>query len=186
MNACANDIGSRHAHPVPGVDGGVDTIRGIIRRIQSVWAISTVEVVDHGELSVGIDAPVLIDLPVEHGEESSVVEVVASIVDVVHVAAGKEPQVVVARQWLQVGHVERLGETALVGSMTAKGGECRSTDAGIESFVKSKLATGLVGFLLILQLLWLTAIYDCVGGRLHGITRQKPVLSRAVVGMEWP
>ena len=96
-------------------------------------------------MSIGINTPTLIDLPVEHGKESTVVEIVSTIVDMVHVAPGEEPQVIVAGQRLEISHVERLAKAALVRCVTAESGKCRGTEAGIETFVKTEFAAGPIG-----------------------------------------
>lgn len=158
-----------------------------IWRIASVGIVATegaVVVVDHRKLSVGIDIPFRVDLPVEHGEESSVVHVVAPVVDAVHIAAGKQPEALVPFEGLEVGHVERRSEAALVGGVVAERGKGRGTDVGVQSLVQSEVASGCGSF--VVELLRFPAIYDGVGGSLHGVARQQPVLARAVGRMERP
>ena len=79
----------------------------------------------------------LVEFIPQHAIYAAIVEVVASVIDVVDVGAQRHPQLVVLGERCEIGGVDGLGEAAPVGSILAECGENREIYRKIQSLVQS-------------------------------------------------
>ena len=79
----------------------------------------------------------LVEFIPQHAIHATIVEVVASIIDVVDVGAQRHPQLVVLGEGCKIGGVDGLGEAAPMGSILSEGGENREIYRKIQTLMKS-------------------------------------------------
>ena len=79
----------------------------------------------------------LVEFIPQYAIHATIVEVVASVIDVVDVGAQRQPQLVVLGEGCEIGGVDGLGEAAPVRGILAESGENREVYRKIQSLVKS-------------------------------------------------
>ena len=79
----------------------------------------------------------LVEFIPQHAIHAAIVEVVASVIDVVDVGAQRHPQLVVLGERCEIGGVDGLGEAAPVRGILAESGENREIYRKIQTLVQS-------------------------------------------------
>ena len=79
----------------------------------------------------------LVEFIPQHAIHAAIVEVVASVIDVVDVGAQRHPQLVVLGEGCKIRGVDGLGEAAPVRGILAESGENREIYRKIQTLVKS-------------------------------------------------
>ena len=104
----------------------IGTIAAIaIGTISGIPIIYRVIIISHAHLTINKSLPMLVEFIPQHAIHAAIVEVVASVIDVVDVGAQRHPQLVVLGEGCEIGGVDGLGEAAPVRGILAESGENR-------------------------------------------------------------